>query len=253
MNYINELINRNTSSISSSQENAIDYVEYKVKDDFIEIEKVMPLLEFYKSSENLGSLSTFLDYFKQSYKISPSLFFIQDNSNKVNASIELEDLSETTNNYLEKTKEELIKIEVDKISNQYEKKIYEILCADRFEVGEKSNIDDFLYSLPNESLCYIKPALLRILSRNENNNHIIEGILRIFSFFEYKDMKPEGPTACLALFSHKSVLIKNKAIQVFEKWNSRDSLIQLENHVCSPSWIQAHLQNVISYIKEYGK
>ena len=266
--FSNSLIN------SSSHSDDLDYFEYLTQNNLrfntinealkkIKKNYTIPIFQNYKNefeskyeepfvqvySSYLSNLNTIW----QSFNSSPYSKFTAENSNEQDTTVKELESEDITNNYFEKTPNEIIKQAVKKNTEIYKKEIFDVLCKDKFETGEFSNIDLYMNNINENSLIYIKPALLSILSENEDNNHIIEGILHIFSRLPYTLMKPEAPMACIALFSHRSIMIKNKAIQVFEKWNSKDSVKQLENHSCTPGWVQQHLRNVIDYLNEFGK
>lgn len=267
LNYINTFVK------SSSLPEMIDYRNYMTENNVIDFESIPVLnhlekkykkakdsllFSFYKNrfTSDLADISNdtiensdFYNFFSTYNSFSTEI----ENMYKLDSSIKSMESEDTSDNYFEKTKDEIITEEVKKKTENFRKEIFDILCKDKFETGEFSKIDLYFENITEDSLVYIKPALLSILSENEDDNHIIEGVLHVFSRLSYELMKPHAPTACIALFSHKSIMIKNKAIQVFEKWNSKDSLKQLEKHSCSPAWVQQHLENVIKYINEFGK
>ena len=270
LNYLNTFVK--TSSLPEmidyrnymTENNVIDFVSYPVlhhSEKKSSKTKDSLLFSFYKnrfisdladiSNDNIEN-SDFYNFFS-TYNSSSSVLTKIENMSKLDSSIKTVESKNTSDNYFEKTKDEIITEEVKKKTETFKKEIFDILCKDKYETGEFSKIDFYFEHISEDSLVYIKPALLSILSENEDDNHIIEGVLHVFSKLPYELMKPHAPTACIALFSHKSIMIKNKAIQVFEKWNSKDSVKQLENHSCSPAWVQQHLENVIKYINEFGK
>lgn len=144
--------------------------------------------------------------------------------------------------------------QVKEQNEKFEKRILDLIKSEIYESGKVSKIEKYIAEECSENdLFFIKQVSLKILHDNLDNPHIIEGVLRLFSTKSYDEMSPEGPMCCLSLLSNKSLLVRNKAIEIFEKWNSRKCLKQLEVQVCSPVWVQKHLKNVIDYLNKYGK
>lgn len=149
--------------------------------------------------------------------------------------------------------QELVK-QVKEQNEKFEKRILDLIKSEIYESGKVSKIEKYIIEECSENdLLFIKQVSLKILHDNLDNSHIIEGVLRLFSTKSYDEMYPEAPMCCLSLLSNKSLLVRNKAIEIFEKWNSKKCLKQLEVQKCSPAWVQKHLENVIDYLKKYGK
>lgn len=179
-------------------------------------------------------------------EVENSLTDFSDNGLSYKTSID--DSFETSKN----TNQELVK-QVKEQNEKFEKRILDLIKSEIYESGKVSKIEKYINEECSENdLLFIKQVSLKILHDNLDNSHIIEGILRLFSTKSYDEMAPEAPMCCLSLLSNKSLLVRNKAIEIFEKWNSKKCLKQLEAQKCSPAWVQKHLLNVIDYLKKYG-
>lgn len=183
------------------------------------------------------------------YLINEEKFPLSDYSdNEFSYKTNIDDSFETPKNGTQ----ELAK-QVKEQNAKFEKRILDLIKSEIYESGKVSKIEKYITEECSENdLLFIKQVSLKILHDNLDNSHIIEGILRLFSTKSYDEMSPEAPMCCLSLLSNKSILVRNKAIEIFEKWNSKKCLKQLEAQKCSPAWVQKHLSNVIDYLKKYG-
>lgn len=183
------------------------------------------------------------------YSINEKKFpFTNFSDNELSYKTNIDDSFETSKN----GNQELVR-QVKEQNEKFEKRILDLIKSEIYESGKVSKIEKYITEecLEND-LLFIKQVSLKILHDNLDNPHVIEGILRLFSTKSYDEMSPEAPMCCLSLLSNKSLLVRNKAIEIFEKWNSKKCLKQLEAQKCSPAWVQKHLLNVIDYLKKYG-
>lgn len=51
---------------------------------------------------------------------------------------------------------------------------------------------------------------------------------------------------------NKILSVRDKAIQCFERWNSKKGLAYLRNVSCYPKWLQNYVDKVIMYIERDG-
>ena len=183
------------------------------------------------------------------YPINETEFSLTDFSdNGLSYKNNIDDSFETSKN----CNQELVK-QIKEQNLKFEKRILDLIKSEIYESGKVSKIEKYITEECSENdLLFIKQVSLKILHDNVDNSHIIEGILRLFSTKSYDEMAPEAPMCCLSLLSNKSLLVRNKAIEIFEKWNSKKCLKQLEAQECSPAWVQKHLLNVVDYLKKYG-
>lgn len=141
------------------------------------------------------------------------------------------------------------KIKVD----EYSEEILSIFMNDEFIDGEISQSEVYMEKHFNENTSiYILGALNDILIKNFDAPHVLEGILTMLSSISYKAASPEGVSMCASLLGHKSLEVKDKAVQTFERWNSKKGIIILENLDCPPMWFQNYINDVISALKEGG-
>lgn len=141
------------------------------------------------------------------------------------------------------------KIKVD----EYSEEILSIFMNDEFIDGEISQSEVYMEKHFNENTSiYILGALNDILIKNFDAPHVLEGILTMLSSISYKAASPEGVSMCASLLGHKSLEVKDKAVQTFERWNSKKGIIILENLDCTPMWFQNYINDVISALKEGG-
>lgn len=171
--------------------------------------------------------------------ISVTSSITSENSN--DSSIESDDIQKKFAQYK--------KIKVD----EYSEEILSIFMNDEFIDGEISRSEVYMEKHFNENTSiYILGALNDILIKNFDAPHVLEGILTMLSSISYKAASPEGVSMCASLLGHKSLEVKDKAVQTFERWNSKKGIIILENLDCQPMWFQNYINDVISALKEGG-
>lgn len=137
--------------------------------------------------------------------------------------------------------------------DEYSEEILSIFMNDEFIDGEVSQSEIYMEKHFNENTSiYILEALNNILVKNFDIPHILEGVLTMLSSISYKAASPEGISMCVSLLEHKSLAVKDKAVQTFERWNSKEAITILENLNCSPIWFQNYINDVISALKEGG-
>lgn len=137
--------------------------------------------------------------------------------------------------------------------DEYSEEILSIFMNDEFIDGEVSQSEIYMEKHFNENTSiYILEALNNILVKNFDIPHILVGVLTMLSSISYKAASPEGISMCVSLLEHKSLEVKDKAVQTFEKWNSKEAITILENLNCSPIWFQNYINDVISALKEGG-
>ncbi len=131
--------------------------------------------------------------------------------------------------------------------------IYNIISHDEFIDGETSKSEAFIQdSYGEETFKFIVEALMRLYLSNLNNPHILEGILVMVSSIPYEDIEPEGQIMAMGLLSNTSLAVRDRAIQSFERWNSKKGLAALKSLDCHPKWLQKYVEKVITYIERDG-
>lgn len=138
-------------------------------------------------------------------------------------------------------------------AKSYEKKILKIINSDYYESGVVSNIEKFMETDCNSNnLPFIIEAAQYILRKNLTNEHIVEGILTLLSTKSYDEMEPQGTFMCLSLLSNTNYTIRDKAVQTYEKWNSKKGINDLLSVHCQEEWLQDYINKVIENLREYG-
>lgn len=74
----------------------------------------------------------------------------------------------------------------------------------------------------------------------------------MISSLSYEESCPQGPIMAVGLLQNKSNTIRDRAIQAFERWNSKKALTVLESLKCDKKWLQDYVDKVILYIKRDG-
>ena len=67
---------------------------------------------------------------------------------------------------------------------------------------------------------------------------------------EYEKVKPYGQMMAIVGFSHKSSVVKQKAVEAFESWKSEDSIKALESVNFSEPWMQKYVNEIINNLKK---
>lgn len=138
---------------------------------------------------------------------------------------------------------------IDRLVNE----ISILIQHDEFLDGEISQSEMFMkeeYS--NNDMEYVIEALMRLYYANLFNVHVLEGILVMIASVPYESVEPKGQIMAMGLLTNKELIIRDRAIQCFERWNSRKGLIALKSLDCHPKWLQNYVNKVIMYIERDG-
>lgn len=128
-----------------------------------------------------------------------------------------------------------------------------IINHDEYLDGEISQSEIFMKNAyANGQMDYVTEALMQIYSSNLLNTHILEGILVMISCVPYEAVEPKGQIMAMGLLSNKELVIRDRAIQCFERWNSKKGLVTLKSLDCQPKWLQKYVDKVIMYIERDG-
>ena len=124
---------------------------------------------------------------------------------------------------------------------------------DEYVDGEVSQSEIFMKeAYENEQMDYVMEALMQIYMDNLSNVHVLEGILVMVSCVPYEVVQPKGQAIAMGLLSNKELLIRDRAIQCFERWNSKKGLDVLKSLDCQPKWLQKYVDKIIKYIERDG-
>lgn len=134
--------------------------------------------------------------------------------------------------------------------------ILNIIQNDSFEDGEISQSEQYMDECYNDvNASYIKEALMNIYLdwfSDIHAEHILTGILTMLGVRTYEEMQPHGQTMVLGLLQHRDIYLRDKAIQTFERWNSKKGIPVLEGLRCDQKWLQNYVDKVIMYLKRDG-
>ena len=141
----------------------------------------------------------------------------------------------------------------DILIQQYKTEILSVIREDVFEdaIETKSecyireNYNDYTYE-------YIKPALMELYLDNLSNAHILTGLLMMIGTVSYDRIAPEGQVMAMGLLQNMHIPIRDKAIQAFERWNSKKGISVLSSLKCDRKWLQRYVDKVIMYIEKDG-
>ncbi len=141
----------------------------------------------------------------------------------------------------------------NKAISQYENEIRILIRQDEFIDGEVSRSERYMKEgYEQGQLDFIADALMRVYSSNLGEAHMLEGILTMIASVPYEAISPKGQIMAMGLLSNKTLSVRDKAIQCFERWNSKKGLDYLKNISCSPKWLQNYVDKVVMYIERDG-
>lgn len=149
--------------------------------------------------------------------------------------------------------EELEKIHHEEIILQYRTEIQNVIQNDEFVDGAVSNSERYIQENCNDdSLKYIKSALMNMYLDNLDNEKILTGILLMISCIPYDVARPEGPIMAMGLLQNKNNGVRDRAVQAFERWNSKKGISILKSLYCDRRWLQRYVEKVITYLERDG-
>lgn len=128
-----------------------------------------------------------------------------------------------------------------------------IINHDEYLDGEVSQSELFMKNAyDNGQMDYVTEALMQIYSVNLLNVHVLEGILVMIACVPYEAVEPKGQVMAMGLLANRELIIRDRAIQCFERWNSKKGLTALKSLDCQPKWLQKYVDKVILYIEKDG-
>jgi hypothetical protein len=139
------------------------------------------------------------------------------------------------------------------IISRYINEIKILIRQDEFIDGEFSQSELYMDDAYDKGqIDYVTDALMEIYTSSLNEPHMLEGILTMISSVPYEIVYPKGQIIAAGLLENKELSVRDKAIQCFEKWNSKKGLIFLKNIHCTPKWLQKYTDRVIMHIERDG-
>lgn len=140
-----------------------------------------------------------------------------------------------------------------KVVSQYANEIRILIQQDEFIDGEVSRAEHYMTEgYKRNQLDCISDAIMHVYESDIGEPHMLEGILTMVASVPYDAISPKGQIIAMGLLTHKSLSVRDKAIQCFEKWNSKKGLAYLKNISCTPRWLQTYADKVILYIERDG-
>lgn len=147
-----------------------------------------------------------------------------------------------------------ISIDRDEIVNIYINAILSVIVSDEFEDGEISNSERYMKNnMTLETKDYILDALMKIYMDRYNDEHVLLGVMEMVSCMKYEDVEPKGQIMALGLLQHENIYLRDRAIQVYEQWNSKKGITVLKTLKCDQKWLQDYLDKVIEYLEREGE
>lgn len=139
------------------------------------------------------------------------------------------------------------------IVKQYKNEILNTIRNDQFEDGMISNSERYMTDCyTTESKEYIKEALMELYMDYLDNAHVLTGILVMISSVPYDSIAPQGQIMSMGLLQNKSLEVRDRSIQAFERWNSKKGISVLQSLNCDKKWMQKYVDKVIMYLERDG-
>ncbi len=136
---------------------------------------------------------------------------------------------------------------------QFFNEISIIINHDEYVDGEISQSEIYMQeACQNEQMDYVIEALMQMYMNNLSDVHVLEGILTMISCVPYEVVEPKGQAIAMGLLTNRELLIRDKAIQCFERWNSKRGIEVLKSIDCHPKWLQQYVNKIIMYIERDG-
>lgn len=147
-----------------------------------------------------------------------------------------------------------ISIDRDEIVKTYINAILSVIVSDEFEDGEISNSERYMKkNMTFETKDYILDALMKTYMDKYNDEHVLLGVMEMISCVKYEDVEPQGQIMALGLLQHENIYLRDRAIQVYEQWNSRKGINVLKALKCDQKWLQDYVDKVIEYLEREGE
>lgn len=139
------------------------------------------------------------------------------------------------------------------ILQAYKREFLHSLDWSALNIGESTYLERLLRELLNNYSANDICTWLNKLYMDNLKNVLVEcTILHAISHLEYEEIYPNGQLIALAAMTHKSDLVLEYAIKVFENWNSKLSLEILDTVNLRSNWANKELNRVRRYIEKYG-
>lgn len=140
-----------------------------------------------------------------------------------------------------------------KVVLQFKRDILNLISNDYYEAGFVSQSEQYIQNTENENnIEYIREAANELYLEYYNDTHVLTGLLIMMGTLDYETAEPQGQTMALGLLQHEDISVRDRAIQAFERWNSKKGLPVLKSLHCDRAWLQRYVDKVISYLERDG-
>lgn len=137
--------------------------------------------------------------------------------------------------------------------NKFARDILSLISEDIFIDGEISHSERFMLNhFNNDTSTDILNALSQLYTDHANNINVCVGILAMLSRISAKQAGTIGLLVCGLAVAHKSLQVKDRAVETFEEWNSKSTLSLLSSIATEPKWFQTYVNSVIKNIEDEG-
>lgn len=140
------------------------------------------------------------------------------------------------------------------LESQYMNDILGVILNDTYEDGTITKSEEYIkttFCLENSE--NIKSAIMKLYLSNLENPHVLTGLLTMIGCIPYNVALPQCQIMALGLLQNRDISIRDKAIQVFEKWNSKSGIPVLKSLKCDKKWLQKYVDKVIQYLERDGE
>ena len=139
------------------------------------------------------------------------------------------------------------------IVEQYKNDILSIALNDHFESGTVSSSENYITTVANDNnVSYICEAFNELYLEYYKNEHVLTSILIMLGTLSYEQVFPQGQTMALGLLQHSDIAIRDRAVQLFERWNSKKGIPLLRKQHSDCTWLQRYINTVLMYLERDG-
>jgi hypothetical protein len=93
-------------------------------------------------------------------------------------------------------------------------------------------------------------VLRELIQEYRDKEHLMEGVLHILDDFDYDELPLINDFVIEKCYNHKSLVVLDKLISVFENWSNKESLEALRKMSPDREWIEDYRLQVIKDLEE---
>lgn len=136
---------------------------------------------------------------------------------------------------------------------QYMNDILAVVRNDHYEDGTETRSEEYmLMNYSDSSKEYIKEALMNLYLDYQQDAQVLTGILMMAGSVSYDSIHPQGQIMALGLLQNKDFSVRDRAVQLYERWNSKKGINVLKGLRCDRKWLQRYVDKVIFYLERDG-